>query len=99
MTTILDNDGKEMKTLLKIGLGKENFAKLNKQVDSTSPIKILRKSGLRELKLRDQRLKTNTTDQASKDLYCDFMDDLTKIVGQVNQLDPTDGRMTTRLSS
>ena len=68
MTTILDNDGKEIKTLLKIGLGKENFAKLNKQVDSTSPIKILRKSGLRELKLRDQRLKTNTTDQASKDL-------------------------------
>ena len=34
---MIDNDGKELKKLFNIGLGKENFVQLNKKVDSVSP--------------------------------------------------------------
>ena len=38
VTLIFDDDGKELKKLLKIGLGKENQVILNIQVDSAKPI-------------------------------------------------------------
>ena len=52
-TTIFDNDGKELKKLLNIGLEKENQVTLNVQVDSASPVSFLKKNVLHELKLRD----------------------------------------------
>ena len=50
VTTIFDNDGKEVKKLLNIGLGKENQVILNIQVDSASPVSFLKKNVLHELK-------------------------------------------------
>ena len=57
VTTIFDDDGKELKKILNIGLGKENQVILNIQVDSASPVSFLKKNVLHELKLRDPYLK------------------------------------------
>ena len=51
VTTIFDNDGKELKKILNIGLGKENQVTLNIQVDSASQVSFLKKTVLYELKL------------------------------------------------
>ena len=57
VTTIFEEDGKGLKKLLNIGLGKENQVILNIQVDSASPVSFLKKNVLHELKLRDPYLK------------------------------------------
>ena len=43
VTTIFDEEGKELKKLLSIGLRKENQVILNIQVDSASPVSFLKK--------------------------------------------------------
>ena len=83
VTTIFDNDGKELKKLLIIGLGKENQVVLNMQVDSASPVIFLKKNVLHELKLRDPYLKIHPVDKATKDLYCGFTDNAINISGKV----------------
>ena len=82
-TTIFDNDGKELKKLLNIGLEKENQVTLNVQVDSASPVSFLKKNVLHELKLRDPYLKIYPVDKATKDLYCGFTDNAINISGKV----------------
>ena len=72
VTTVFDDDGKELEKLLNIGLGKENQVILNIQVDSASPISHLKKNVLHELKLRDPYLKIHPVDKATKDLYCRY---------------------------
>ena len=69
VTTIFGEDGKELKKLLNIGLGKENQVILNIQVDSASPVSFLRKNVLNELKLRDPYLKTYLVDKATTLLW------------------------------
>ena len=49
ITSIFDDDGKELKKLLNIGLGKENRVILNIQVDSANPVSFLKKNVLREI--------------------------------------------------
>ena len=83
LTTIFDKDWKELKKLLKIGMGKENFVELNIQVDSASPVSFLKWNIDYELKLWDSLLKINTVDQATKDLQRGFTCDPIKLVGQV----------------
>ena len=62
VTTIFEEDGKRLKKLLNIGLGKENQVILNIQVDSASPVSFLKKNVLHELKLRDPYLKIYPVD-------------------------------------
>ena len=69
VTTIFDNDGKELKKLLNIGLGKENQVILNIQVDSASPVSFLKKNVLHELKLRDPYLKIYPVDKSTSILW------------------------------
>ena len=83
VTTIFGEDGKELKKLLNIGLGKENQVILNIQVDSASPVSFLKKNVLHELKLRDPYLKIYPVDKATKDLYCGFTDNAINISGKV----------------
>ena len=83
VTTIFDNDGKELKKLLNIGLGKENQVILNIQVDSASPVSFLKKNVLHELKLRDPYLKIYPVDESTRDLYCGFTDNAINITGKV----------------
>ena len=83
VTTIFDNDGKELKKLLNIGLGKENQVILNIQVDSASPVSFLKKNVLHELKLRDPYLKIYPVDKTTRDLYCGFTDNAINITGKV----------------
>ena len=83
VTTIFDNDGKELKKLLNIGLGKENQVILNIQVDSASPVSFLKKNVLHELKLRDPYLKIYPVVKATKDLYCGFTDNAINISGKL----------------
>ena len=83
MTTIYDNQGKELKKLLNIGLGKENQVILNIQVDSVSPVSFLKQNVLHELKLRDPYVKIYPVDQATKELYCGFTDNAINITGKV----------------
>ena len=83
VTTIFDNDGKELKKLLNIGLGKENQVIFNIQVDSASPVSFLKKNVLHELKLRDPYLKTYPVDKSTRDLYCGFTDNAINITGKV----------------
>ena len=68
ITTIFDDNGKELKKLLKIGLEKENQVILNIQVDSNSPVSFLKTKILNELKLRNPHLKIYPVDKATKDL-------------------------------
>ena len=68
MTTIHDNQGKKLKKLLNIGLGKENQVILDIQVVSASPVSFLKQNVLHELKLRDPYLKIYPLDQTTKDL-------------------------------
>ena len=83
VTTIFDEDGKELKKLLKIGLGKENQVILNIQVDSASPVSFFKKNVIQELKLRDPYLKIYPVDKATKDLYCGFTENAINISGKV----------------
>ena len=83
VTTIFDEDGKELKKLLIIGLGKENQVILIIQVDSASPVSFLKKNVLHELKLRYPYLKFYPVDKATKDLYCGFTDNAINISGKV----------------
>ena len=83
VTTIFDDDGKELKKLLNIGLGKENQVILKIQVDSASPISFLKKNVLHELKLRDPYLKIYPVDKATEILYCGFKDNAKNISGKV----------------
>ena len=83
MTTIFDNEGKELKKLLNIGLGNENQVILNIQVDSASPVSFLKQNVLHELKLRDPYLKKYPVDQATKELYCGFTDNSINIIGKL----------------
>ena len=83
VTTNFDNDGKELKNLLNIGLGKENQVNLNIKVDSASPVSFLKKNVLHELILRDSYLKTYPVDKTTKDLYCGFTDNAINISGKV----------------
>ena len=83
VTTIFDEDGKELKKLLNIGLGKENQVILNIQVDLASPASFLKKNVSHELKLRDPYLKIYPVDKATKDLYCGFTDNAINICGKV----------------
>ena len=53
VTTIFDDEGKELKKLLNFGLGKENQVTLNIQFDSASPVIFFKQNVLHELKLRD----------------------------------------------
>ena len=82
VTTVFDNDGKELKILLNMGLGKENQVILNIQVDSASPVSVLKKNVLHELKLRDLYLKIHPVDKATKDLYCGFTDNAINFSGR-----------------
>ena len=82
-TTIFDNDSKELKKLLNIGLGKENQVTLKIQVNSTSPVSFLKKNVLHELKLRDLYVKIYPVDKATIDLYCGFTDNAINISGKV----------------
>ena len=66
VTTIFDNDEKELKKLLNFGLEKENFVQLKRQVASASPVSFLKRNVLREIKLRYPHLKINEVDQATK---------------------------------
>ena len=81
--TIFDVDGKELKNILNIGLGKENQVILNIQVDSASPFSFLKKNVLHELKLRDSYLKIYPVDKATKDSYCGFTDNAINISEKV----------------
>ena len=83
VTTIFDNDGKELKKFLNIGLAKENQVVLNIQEDSASPVSFLKKNVLHEVKLRDPYLKIYPVEKATKDLYCGFTDNAIKISGKV----------------
>ena len=80
---MFDNEGKELKKLLNIGLGKENQIILNMKVDSASPVSFLKKNVLHELILRDPYLKIFPVDKATKDLYCGFTDNAINISGKV----------------
>ena len=81
-TTIFGEDGKELKKLLNIGLGKENQVILYIQVDSARPVSFLKKKVLHELKLRDPYLKIYPMDKATKDLYCGFTDNAINTSGK-----------------
>ena len=81
--TIFGEDGKELKKLLNVGLGKENQVILNIQVDLASPVSFLTKNVLHELKLHDPYLKIYPVDKATKDLYCGFTDNAINISGKV----------------
>ena len=83
VTTIFDDNGKELKKLLNFGLGKENQVILNIQADSANPVCFLKKNFLHELKLRDPYLKNYPMDKASKDLYCGFTDKAINISGKL----------------
>ena len=83
VTTIYDNQGKELKKLLNIGRGKENQVILTIQVDSTSPVSFLKQNFLHELKLRDPYVKIYPVDRATKELYCGFTDNAINITGKV----------------
>ena len=83
VTTIFDNDGKELKKLLNIGLGKENQVILNIQVDSTSPVSFLKKKVLQEMKLQDSYSKISPVDKTTKDFYCGFTENAINISGNV----------------
>ena len=83
VTTIFDDDGKELKQLINFCLGKENKVILNIQVDSASPVSFLKKNVLHELKLRDPNMKIHPVDKATKDLYCGFTDNAINISGKV----------------
>ena len=79
VTTMFEDDGKELKKLLNIGLGKENQVILNIQVDSASPVSFLKINVLHQLKLRDPNLKVYLVDKALKILYCVFTDNAINI--------------------
>ena len=83
VSTIFDNDGKELKKLLNFGLGKENQVILDIQVGSASPVSFLKKNVLLELNLRDPYLKIHPVNKATKDLYCGFTDNALNISGKV----------------
>ena len=83
VTTIYDDQGKELKKLLNIGLGNENQVILNIQVDSASPVSFLKQNVLRELKLRDPYVKIYPVDKATKELYCGFTNNAINITGEV----------------
>ena len=83
VTIIFDDDGKELKKILNIGLGKKNQVILIIQVDSASPVSFLKKNVLHELRLRDPYLKIYPVDRATKDLYCEFTDNAINISGKV----------------
>ena len=52
-------------------------------MDSVTPVNFVKRNVMHEVKLRDPHLKINAVNQGTKDLYCGFMDDPIKIVGQV----------------
>ena len=83
VTTIFDDDGKALKKLPNIGLGKENQVILSIQVDSASPVSFLKKKSLHEMKLRDPYFKIYPVDKATKDFYCGFTDNAINISGKV----------------
>ena len=83
VTTVFDNDGKELKKLLNIGLEKEIQVILNIQVDSASPVSFLKKNVLQELKLQYPYLKIHPVAKATKNLYCGFTDNAINISGKV----------------
>ena len=83
VTTIYDDQGKELKKLLNIGLGNENQVILNIQVDSASPVSFLKQNVLHELKLRDPYAKIYPVDKATKELYCGFTNNAINITGEV----------------
>ena len=83
VTTIYDNQGKELKKLLNIGLGKENQVFPTKQVDSASPVSFLKQNFLHELKLRDPYVKIYPVDRATKELLCGFTDNAINITEKV----------------
>ena len=79
VTTLHDNQGKELKKLLNIGLGKENQVILIIQVDLASPGSFLKRNVLHELKLRDKYLKIYPVDQSTTALCCGFTDNAINI--------------------
>ena len=83
VTTIHDDQGKELKKLLNIGLGNENQVIFNIQVDSASPVSFLKQNALHELKLRDPYVKIYPVDQATKEFYCGFTNNAINITGKV----------------
>ena len=83
VTTIYDDQGKELNKLLNIGLGSENQVILNIQVDSASPVSFLKQNVLYDLKLRDPYVKIYPVDQATKELYCGFTNNAINITGKV----------------
>ena len=83
ITTIFDDDGKELKKLLNIGLGNENQVILNRQVGSAIPVSFLKKNVLHELKLRDPYFKIYPKEKATEDLYGGFTDNAISISGKV----------------
>ena len=83
VTTIYDDQGKELKKLLNIGLGNENQVIFNIQVDSTSPLSFLKQNVLHELKLRDPYVKIYPVDKATKELYCGFTNNAINNTGKV----------------
>ena len=78
VTTIYDNQGKELKKLLNIGLGKANQVIPNIQVASAGPVSFLKQNVSHELKLRDPYLQIYPVDQATKEFYCGFTDNAIK---------------------
>ena len=83
VTTIHDDQGKELKKILNIGLGNKNQVISNIQVDSASPVSLLKQNVLHELKLRDPYVKIYPVDQATKEFYCGFTNNAINITGKV----------------
>ena len=83
VTTIYDDQGKELKKLFNIGLGNENQVILHIQVDSASPVSFLKQNVLHELKLRDPYVKIYPVDQATKELYCGFTNNAINITEKI----------------
>ena len=83
VTTIYDDQGKELNKLLNIGLGNENQVILNIQVDSASPVSFLKQNVLHELKLRDLYVKIYPVDKVTKELHCGFTNNALNITGKV----------------
>ena len=83
VTTIFDSDGKELKKLLNIDLGKENLVQLKIQINSANPISFFKKNVNHELNMRDLCQKILPVKQATKDFYCGFTDNAIKIIGKI----------------
>ena len=81
--TTFEDDEKELKKLLNIGLGEKDQVTLNIQMDSASPVSFLKRIVLHELKLRIPYFKNCPVDKETKDLYCGITDNSINITGKL----------------